>query len=365
VKPDAGRSPGSRAAGLLAGAALFVLALLPMGEGARAEVRVTAFKGEVGLLRAGAAREESADRNSRLATGDRLRTGRDGWAALALPDGSRIMLTSDSDFLVRDFDGARHSGIFSLLNGKLRASIRRQAEQSADYRFHTRTAVAGIRGTDFALIHRGQANVFFGNAGLVDVRGLETGGRQLVPDTVVQTTRGMTPVEPIAIERDSDLARARRVLNEVTEQPPASWAEANQLANVIARWNINYSRYLADAGRRDEALHILQVAMDLSDDVGIQADARLQLGAVHGRDPAGAESALAAYAPLLDLPLAMPQRETALYMTGKVLFQLGRTGEALDRLGRYLRDYPAGRHAASAATLARMLEAGQGEHQPR
>ena len=355
------RLPGFSATRLLAGAVLFMLVTMPIGEVARAEVQVTAVKGEVGLLRAGATREEAAGKSSLLATGDRLRTGHHSWAALALPDGSRIMLTSDSDFLVRDFDAAQRSGIFSLLNGKLRANITPRTDRPADYRFHTRTAIAGLRGTDFALIHRGQANVFFGNTGLVEVRGLEPGGRLLAADTVVQTTRGKTPVEPIAIEPDSPLARARRVLNEVTEQPPASWSEADQLANVIARWNVNYSRYLADAGRHDEALHILQVAMDLSDDVNLQADARLQQGAVHGRDAAGADLALGAYAPLLDMPLAMPQRETALYRTGMVLHQLGRRSEALTRLQQYVREYPAGRHAASADTLLRMLGAGQGD----
>lgn len=345
--------------------ALLMLALMPIGEDARAEVRVAGVKGEVALLRAGAAREETASRNSLLLAGDRLRTGHDSWVALALPDGSRIMLTSDCDFLVRDFDAAQRSGIFSLFKGKLRASIPSQAERPADYRFHTLTAIAGLRGTDFALIHSGQANVFFGNTGRVEVRGLEPGSRLLAADTVVQTTRGKMPVEPIAIEPDSPLARARQVLNEITEQPPASWSEEDQLAHIVARWNINYSRYLADAGRLEDALHILQVAMDLSDDANIQADGRLQQGAVHARDAAGGEQALAAYAPLLELPQAMPQRETALYMTGMVLYQLGRGSQAAVRLQQYLRDYPQGRHAVSAGTLLQVLGGGQDGHPPR
>jgi tetratricopeptide (TPR) repeat protein len=353
-----------RASNFLAGVALLMLALAPCGEIAHAEVRVAAVRGDVGVLRAGAAREEAAGKSSLLTAGDRLRTGLKSWAALALPDGSRIMLTSGSDFLVRDFDAARRSGIFSLLGGMLRADIARHADRPADYRFHTRTAIAGLRGTDFSLIHRGEANVFFGNSGLVEVRGQEPGSRLLAAGAVVQTTRGKTPIEPIAIEPDSPLAQARRVLNEVTEQPPESWDEADQLANIVARWNINYSRYLADAGRHDEALHILQVAMDLSDEATIQADARLQRGAVHGRDAGGGELVLDAYAPLLDMPLAMPQRETALYMTGMALHQLGRDSEARTRLRQYLSDYPAGRHAASAQTLLGTLDAGV-EYPPR
>jgi tetratricopeptide (TPR) repeat protein len=242
----------------------------------------------------------------------------------------------------------------------LRAIISPAPKDPPDYRFNTLTAVAGVRGTDFALIHRGEANVFFGNAGKVEVQGLNTDTRALTAATVVQTTRGNTPTQAIRVEPNSRLAQAQTLLNEVTDAAPESWVEAGKLPEVVARWNITYSRYLADADRHAEALHVLQVALDLTKDPDIQADAHLERGAVFSRDPNRGEAALAEYAAVLamppsDTPVAA-QRETALYMSGMGLYQLNRAADARARLQQYLRDYPQGRFKERVETLLRTLD---------
>jgi len=325
-----------------------------------ADIVLGASKGEVSVLPAGSARPQPAIKGLALRAGDRVYTGRDGWTTLLVPDGSRMVLTADSEFMVRSHDSKQRSGTFALLTGMLRAIITASPKAPPNYRFNTLTAVAGVRGTDFSLIHRGQANVFFGNNGKVEVQGLNTEARALTAATVVQSTRGIVPTQPIRIEPDSRLAEAQKLLNEVTDAAPASWAEAGKLPEIIARWNITYSRYLADAGRHDEALHVLQVALDLTNQTDIQADAHLERGAVFSREPNRAEAALEEYAAVLatptTAPLATAQRETALYMSGMGLYQLNRAVEARTRLQQYLRDYPAGRFKERAETLLRALD---------
>jgi hypothetical protein len=326
-----------------------------------ADIELGMIKGDVSVLPAGSARPQPAVKGAALRAGDRVYTGRDGWATLLVPDGSRLVLTADSEFLVRSHDAKRRTGTFALLTGMLRAIITPSPAAPPNYRFNTLTAIAGVRGTDFSLIHRGQANVFFGNTGTVEVQGLNTEARALTAATVVQSTRGIVPTLPIRIEPNSRLAEARNLLNEITDQAPASWAEAGKLPEIIARWNITYSRYLADAGRSDEALHVLQVALDLTDMADIQADAHLERGAVFSRNPKQAEAALLEYAavlaaPYADTPAAAPQRETALYMSGMGLYQLNRAADARAHLQQYLRDYPDGRFKARADTLLRSLD---------
>lgn len=315
-------------------------------------------KGDVHVLAAGRAKPTPAARGQALRSGDRVYTGRDGWTVLNIPDGSRVVLTADSEFMVRSHDSKRRSGTFALLTGMLRAIISSSPTptSTANYRFNTLTAVAGVRGTDFSMINRGQANVFFGNNGTVEVQGLNTAARALTAATVVQTTRGVLPTQPIRVEPNSRLAEAQALLNAVTEQAPASWAEAGKLPEIVARWNITYSRYLADAGRHDEALHVLQVALDLTDAIEIQADAHLERGAVFSRDPSRADAALKEYAALLDASFTGPQREIALYMTGMGQYQLKRATEARARLQQYLRDYPEGRYRERVETLLRSLD---------
>lgn len=313
-------------------------------------------RGEVHVLPAGRATPIAAGKGQTLRSGDRLYTGANGWATLLVPDGSRVVLTADSEFMVRSHDSKRRSGTFALLAGMLRAIISPSPKSPPNYRFNTLTAVAGVRGTDFSMIHRGQANVFFGNGGKVEVQGLNTAASPLTAATVVQTTRGLLPTQPIRVDPNSRLAEAQALLNAATDQAPASWAEAGKLPEIIARWNVTYSRYLADAGRHDEALHVLQVALDLTDAVDIQADARLERGAVLSRDPARAGAALKEYAVLLETAVAGPQREVALYMTGMAHYQLKQLDAARTRLQQYLRDYPQGRYRERVETLLRELD---------
>jgi len=313
-------------------------------------------RGDVQILPAGRAHPVAAKKGQPLRSGDRIYTGQDGWTVLMMPDSSRIVLTANSEFLVRSHDAKRRTGTFALITGILRAMITPSAKSPPNYGFNSLTAVAGVRGTDFSMLHRGQANVFFGNSGVVEVQGLNTEARQLTAATVVQTTRGALPTQPIAVEPNSPLAEARALLNSVTDEAPASWVEAGKLPEIVARWNITYSRYLADAGRHEEALHVLQIALDLSDAVDIQADARLERGAVFSRDPAQAEAALKEYAALLDSTFTGPQRETALYMTGMGHYQLKQITQARARLQQYLRDYPDGRYRTRVDTLLRGLD---------
>jgi TolA-binding protein len=98
------------------------------------------------------------------------------------------------------------------------------------------------------------------------------------------------------------------------------------------------------------------VALDLTDAIDIQADARLERGAVFSRDPARADSALKEYAALLDTPFTGSQRETALYMTAMGHYQLKQNLEARTRLQQYLRDYPEGRYKERVDTLLRSLD---------
>jgi tetratricopeptide (TPR) repeat protein len=334
----------------LIGALLIALATLSPAR-ATDDIVLGLTKGDVHILPAGRATPIDAASGQALRAGDRVYTGRNGWTVLLVPDGSRVVLTANSEFAVRSHDAKRRTGTFALIRGMLRAIIAPAPKSPPHYRFNSMTAVAGVRGTDFSMLHRGQANVFFGNNGTVDIQGLNTAARPLTAATVVQTTRGMAPTQPIAIEPRSPLAEAQALLNAVTDQAPESWVEAGKLPEIVARWNITYSRYLADAGRHDEALHVLQVALDLSDAVDIQADARLERGAVLSRDASRADAALEEYAVLLAPGFVGPQRETALYMAGLANYQQQRKSAARMLMQQYLRDYPDGRYVERVKTL--------------
>lgn len=60
------------------------------------------------------------------------------------------------------------------------------------------------------MLAKGQANVFFGNENTVYITGHDTPEKILIPDTMIQNTRGLTPAEPVKVEHGSLLEDAKK-----------------------------------------------------------------------------------------------------------------------------------------------------------
>ncbi len=99
-------------------------------------------------------RFERAYRGMKLQKGDEIRTGRRGRAYIDFPDNSRVKLGNRSRFLVRDW-GKTDEGIFTstlrIFQGAFRYTAGLLTSGYAKRRtsLTTRTAVLGVRGTDF------------------------------------------------------------------------------------------------------------------------------------------------------------------------------------------------------------------------
>jgi len=295
-----------------------------------------------------------------LEEGSWVRTGKNGWVVLALSDGSTITLANNSELeLTRLNTGAgTREGMFSLAQGKLRASIVKLAGKQADFKVRSGTSVAGVKGTDFLMMTVGPANVFFGNEGTVAVGGTGREEKLMTAGTMTQTTRGDEPQEPLKVEPGTPLADARSTFNDITGgAPPADWLAGDALPGIIARWDVNYSRYLTDRGSYQEALRVLQAAIDLTQTAEIRADAWLERGTVQGRFLDNPRAALAEYLLVLEEYPHLPQAEIALFSAGQTLCELKLYDQAASRLRQYLSAYPAGRYRDTAETLLHSIEA--------
>jgi hypothetical protein len=293
-----------------------------------------------------------------LPAGSSVRTGRNGWVELRLEDGSTVTLANDTELELTSLTmtKGKKEGLLNFAQGKLRASVVKLAGQQADIRVRSKTAVAGVRGTEFLMLNVGPANVFFGNEGSVAVSGETPDSRLMGAGTMTQTTRGYVPMEPVEVEQGSPLADARATFNAVTgPTPPTEWLAGDNLPSIIARWDINYGHYLADRGDYEEALQVFQAAIDLTKTPEIRADAWLERGTVHGRFLNNPRAALAEYLLVLEEYPRLPQVETALYSVGQTLFDLQLFDQARIRLRQYLATYPAGRFRGTVETLLQQL----------
>jgi hypothetical protein len=302
---------------------------------------------------------KTAAKGTAIEDGFWIKTGADGWVILKLADGSHLTLANNTEMEITKLvlKKGRKEGIFKVLQGKLRASVVKLSGESVDYQVKSPTAVAGIKGTEFMMMTQGLANVFFGNEGQVGISGDTTPSKPLTVDTMVQNTRSYTPTDPVKIDPDTPLSTAKKNFEEITAAvPPKEWELSGNLPNIIARWNINYGHYLADAGRYEEALYVFQIALDLTSLPEIRSDARLERGAVYSRFLRNPEAALAEYLLVVEEYPQVPQRETALYLAGMTLYELNFKDQAKEKLNQYKKDYPSGRHLSTVETILNLLE---------
>lgn len=340
-------------------AALLTSIMLPSMVLAAQVGKITGLKGAVQFRAVNNIPYATLNRGDSISEGNWIKTGADGWVELTLEDKSKFTLANNTEFAVTSFllTKSKREGSFNLAQGKLRASVVKFAGRQSGMTVKSGTAVAGIKGTEFLMMSEGPANVFFGNEGTVSVSGDGKGAQKpLTASTMTQNTRGITPVDPLKIEAGTPISEARDIFDKITAaMPPAEWTDSGRIADIIARWNINHGHYLADSGKYNDALHVFQIALDLTKIPEIRADSHMERGAVYARFLSNPELALAEYLLVMEEYPKLAQAETALFNTAQTLVELGFTEQGRTRFDQYLKQYPSGKHKDNVETLIRNL----------
>lgn len=322
--------------------------------------KITGLKGVAQFRAVNNIPYSSLKKGDSISEGNWIKTGADGWVELTLDDKSKFTLANNTEFAVTSFllTKNKREGSFNLAQGKLRASVVKFAGRQSGMTVKSGTAVAGIKGTEFLMMSEGPANVFFGNEGTVAVSGDAKGPQKpLTASTMTQNTRGFTPVEPLKIETGTPISDARDIFDKITAaMPPDEWTDSGRISDIIARWNIQHGHYLADSGKYNDALHVFQIALDLTKIPEIRADSHMERGAVYARFLGNPELALAEYLLVIEEYPKLAQAETALFNVGQTLVELGFTGQAKIRFEQYLKLYPDGKHKDNVETLLRNID---------
>jgi tetratricopeptide (TPR) repeat protein len=293
-----------------------------------------------------------------ISEGGWIKTGNNGWIVFDLIDKSKFTIANNSELELASFkiDKAKRDGLFTLTQGKLKASVAQSSGLTSSIKFKNRSVVAGVKGTEFLMLSEGPANVFFGNEGRVAISGHDDKETILLPQYMTQTTRGYTPIDPVIVEPNTPIAAAKTAFESITRAvPPEEWLASDNLSSIIARWNVSYGHYLADSGKYEQALQVFQIALDLAKTAEIRCDARLERGAVYSRFLGNSEAALAENLLILEEYPKAVQAESALFNTGQILFELTFKERAKERFKEYLRKYPKGKHKSNVETLLGIL----------
>lgn len=187
-----------------------VLLLFAPGAGAQEVGTVAVAQGTAEIGRAGAA--TPAEVGMPVMRGDELRTGSPGQLRVVFQDDSVLNLADDTRIVVDEQVFAPEQGRFwstvRMLQGKVRAAVSNYYRQpGAAYELETPTAVAGVRGTMFAVAYdtSTQTTEVVGIDGYVEVRSLADRlkeGVYVAPSESTTVIRGGAPTPPQFLEEN-------------------------------------------------------------------------------------------------------------------------------------------------------------------
>ena len=186
---------------MLAVAQLLWLALPAGSEYQRTEARLNFVKGKVEVQRSGTANWARAVLQMRVYAGDKVSTDTGGETELVLDDGSIIKLKDKSLLEIERMEKQKKpmATITSLkaVNGRVLGCIKKLASKESKFNVSTPTAVAGIRGTVFAVVVDGDStelDVLKGEVAIAGDKGKEVMVGEKMTTTVAKGDSARRPM---------------------------------------------------------------------------------------------------------------------------------------------------------------------------
>ena len=171
--------------------------------------------GSASVVRALDGAQEVLASNSELFLDDRVLTGADGLVKLLLRDESILKISPNSEVSISAMiagPGADGTSTVDLLKGKLRSVIGNKLGANTEFNINTPVAVAGVRGTDFEVVHvlRGGEWVtgvrcYNGAVALVVPGVSDSTGLIILPRQYSVASSGKVPSQPKTIKATDSL----------------------------------------------------------------------------------------------------------------------------------------------------------------
>ncbi len=141
---------------------------------------------------------------------DIIRTKRNSRLEITFNDGSKITLAQRTRMIVENYITGEHANaLFSVTRGKIRAFVTDTfSNRKESFRTRSKTAIAGVQGTDYEMHSSGLGTQVIVHKGLVSFQSLEPNIPlvQLLRSGESALIRASLP--PIAIHQSSGLARS-------------------------------------------------------------------------------------------------------------------------------------------------------------
>ncbi len=317
---------------------------------------IAAVEGRAYIKPTKSARWQKATKGTPVFSESILRTSRHSRMAVVFKDGSRLVLGDMTIVSVEKFllkKQKRRINIF-IFKGKIR-SIVAPFKGLSNIQVRSQGAIAGVRGTEFVLYHKPPVNIIYTVRGKVQVASPAAPTVHITKaDQITENTQGRGFIAPDKVPEKIKEA-IELLLKSTATRAPINWAESGKLPQILARWNINYGKYLIDKKRFSDALEVFQIAHDLTQNPELRAESLVCKANVYARFIKDYPKAAYEYRKVLTYYPETGYAETALYQLGMLYVETNRKQAARKILERYLILYPEGRYVKSVESLLKRI----------
>lgn len=209
-------------------ALILVMCLFSLNTWAADCGRFRVVKGDVTYLSKGSKKFKKARINKKVCQGDRVKTAEKSRAKVVMADQNELNISPQTDLLIEVYSDNKKA-VLNVLNGKVRSNVKQKYKdsQASHYRVKTKSAVAGVRGTQFmasfdSRTNQSQVVTFEGEVAVgemqggnfvakVSVRAGQTSTARLGSDPT--PARDLAPSELASLDQETDVSDGPRSLS--------------------------------------------------------------------------------------------------------------------------------------------------------
>jgi TolA-binding protein len=299
---------------------------------------------------------EIAKAGDRLFEKDLVKTDAVSTMEIRMRTGDRLTVGPSTEVVLQK--AGKEKGRATRLNVKrgLLRSVVETLVKDESYEIETRTAVAGVKGTEFITFATPWAVSLFTKQGTVGVT-THTGQKGDSPQSfITQASDDIAPLQLANFETEQSARNLYELVHSLTDlEVPDTLFPSENLPDIVARFNVNYASYLLDKGEYEKALLVFELAARFARNENLQAEGIARRVVVQSRFLDDLDGALKDVNFLLNYYPDTDFREFALFQRGFIHYEKGSLDQAREYLEDYLETHPEGKYSPSAKALLHSL----------
>jgi len=292
--------------------------------------------------------EKAAKINQKIFVGDVVVTNSNSTIKIKSKKGDIFFIGPDSKVIIRDKKNIK------LKSGTLRSIIHKLKPKEA-FKVVSGGGVAGVKGTEFIVYANENASAVFTREGKVYLENLNVSVITKKGE-MSQSGYKVPPIEPVNFEKDKTLKNMFELLIKVTGfEVPVEMRKFKELPDIIARWNINYTGYLIDKKKFNEALKYLDIAFLFTTIPDVKAEILYQKAIIRTRFLKDYSSAISDLNSIIKIYPDTKFYEDAIFQRGFIEYERKNYSTAKKYFKEYIQKFPNGKFLNSVDLLIKNI----------